>query len=328
MAPVSRVSPRARAAIGAVGGAVMLIATIATVGTGAFLKGFSALSPMTIGLAVIFAAIATAAAAWRWRTVASGLGLALPFFTAVVAYYRSQFLNTVLPGGVLGDVHRAYRHGRSAGPLAIAVRAVAMERIAGQAVQLTLVVIVLVVLGVTSPLRAVAWVIGGAATVVALAIAITALTTRGRAILRREALSLRSVFVSVPRTLQIVSASIVVVASHAATFVVACVATGVRATPRELLAVALVALLAGSIPVSLGGWGPREAGTAAAFAVLGLGASAGLASSTAFGVLAMIALLPGAAVVIADCVRPTPALAVQPALAIKPERAIQKETTA
>ena len=34
---------------------------------------------------------------------------------AVAAYYRSQFLNTTLPGGVLGDVHRGVRHGRDAG---------------------------------------------------------------------------------------------------------------------------------------------------------------------------------------------------------------------
>ena len=34
---------------------------------------------------------------------------------AVAAYYRSQFLNLTLPGGVAGDVHRAVRHGREIG---------------------------------------------------------------------------------------------------------------------------------------------------------------------------------------------------------------------
>ena len=49
----------------------------------------------------------TVCCAWRWRLVARGRGIDLPVREAVTAYYRSQFLNTTLPGGVLGDVHRA-----------------------------------------------------------------------------------------------------------------------------------------------------------------------------------------------------------------------------
>ena len=41
-----------------------------------------------------------------------GLGVEVPLRDAVAAYYRSQFLNATLPGGVVGDVHRAVRHGR------------------------------------------------------------------------------------------------------------------------------------------------------------------------------------------------------------------------
>ena len=42
--------------------------------------------------------------AGAWSRAGCGVGLPLPSATA--AYYRSQFLNTALPGGVLGDVHR------------------------------------------------------------------------------------------------------------------------------------------------------------------------------------------------------------------------------
>ena len=54
-----------------------------------------------------------AAAAWRWRILVRRLGLSLGWRESVAAYYRSQFLNTVLPGGVVGDVDRAVSHGRS-----------------------------------------------------------------------------------------------------------------------------------------------------------------------------------------------------------------------
>ena len=68
-----------------------------------------------------------------WSRAASASALPLP--AAVAAYYRSQFLNTTLPGGVLGDVHRGVRHGRDAGDAGAALRAVAWERAAGQVVQ-------------------------------------------------------------------------------------------------------------------------------------------------------------------------------------------------
>ena len=59
----------------------------------------------------------------------------MPLRTAVPAYYRSQFLNTTLPGGILGDVHRGVVHGRDVGDVGRGLRAVAWERTAGQVVQ-------------------------------------------------------------------------------------------------------------------------------------------------------------------------------------------------
>ena len=60
--------------------------------------------------------------------------LPLPVLTAVADYYRALFLNAVLPAGVLGDAHRALRHGRYAGDVGRGVRAVVLERTAGQVV--------------------------------------------------------------------------------------------------------------------------------------------------------------------------------------------------
>ena len=46
------------------------------------------------------AVVTTVCSAWRWRVVARGLGIRLSLRGAVAAYYRAQFLNTTLPGGV------------------------------------------------------------------------------------------------------------------------------------------------------------------------------------------------------------------------------------
>src|SRR6185312_11751481 len=99
------------------------------------------------GLAVI----TTVCCAWRWRIVARGLGVDLPLGTAVAAYYRSQFLNVTLPGGVVGDVHRGVSHGRDVSDVGRGLRAVAWERSAGQVVQVILTAIVL--LALPSPVR-------------------------------------------------------------------------------------------------------------------------------------------------------------------------------
>jgi uncharacterized membrane protein YbhN (UPF0104 family) len=101
----------------------------------------------------------------------------------------------------------------------------------------------------------------------------------------------------------VVAASVVVLGAHVATFLVACLAVGVDARPERVAAAAVVAVLASAIPLSLGGWGPREGAAAWAFGAAGLGAAAGIAAATAYGVLAMIAVAPGAVVVAASALR-------------------------
>jgi uncharacterized membrane protein YbhN (UPF0104 family) len=100
-----------------------------------------------------------------------------------------------------------------------------------------------------------------------------------------------------------VAASVVVVAAHVATFLVACAAVGLRVSETQVMVGAVVAVLASSIPLSFGGWGPREAAAAFAFGAAGLGAAAGIAAATAYGVLALIAVTPGALVVAAPLLR-------------------------
>ncbi len=285
-------------------GAAVVAGTIAVVGTGPLVRGVLAISPGTILAAALLTAVATSAAAWRWRAVSAELGLPMGWTAAMAAYYRSQFLNTVLPGGVIGDVHRAYRHGRRARDMPIAARAVATERAAGQVVQFGLTLVILVALGLAGPLAgwltALVWVAAGVAVVVLVTLVVAVATLRGRRMLRRELSLLRKVFGSPRASIAIVASSVVVVAAHSATFVVACLAVGIHASPRELVALAMIALAAGSLPINIGGWGPREAASASAFAVIGLGAGAGLAASTTFGVLTVIAVLPGALVLVAD----------------------------
>jgi uncharacterized membrane protein YbhN (UPF0104 family) len=93
-------------------------------------------------------------------------------------------------------------------------------------------------------------------------------------------------------------ASAVVVLGHAVTFLVAARTAGVTAPPLRVLPLALLAMLAMVLP-SVAGWGPREGATAWVFAAAGLGADRGAATAVTYGVMVLVASVPGALVLVA-----------------------------
>ena len=98
-------------------------------------------------------------------------------------------------------------------------------------------------------------------------------------------------------------ASTIVLAGHLATFVVAARAAGSSASLLRLAPLMLLALLAMSLPLNVGGWGPREAVTAWAFGAAGLSAGQGLTTAVAYGVFAFVAALPGALIILVQAVQ-------------------------
>jgi glycosyltransferase 2 family protein len=224
----------------------------------------------------------------------------------VAAYYRSIFLNVALPGGIVGDVHRGFRHGRDTRDVGRGLRAVAWERSAGQVVQVGLTLAVLLVL--PSPVRAAAPLVALALLGVVAGVALAnrlrpsaagSRWARWRAAAARE---LHDGLLARGAWPAVALASALVVAGHAATFVIAARTVGVTAPLSQLLPLALLVLAAAALP-NVGGWGPREGMTAWAFAAAGLGASLGLATAVAYGVMVFVAGLPGAAVLAAGRLR-------------------------
>jgi uncharacterized membrane protein YbhN (UPF0104 family) len=277
------------------------------VGTGPFLDGLRTVDGGALAAAVGLAAVTTMCCAWRWRIVARGLGVDLPLGTAVAAYYRSLFLNVTLPGGVVGDVHRGISHGRDTSDVGRGLRAVAWERSAGQVVQVVLSVAVLLV--VPSPVRpimplAVLALLAAAAGIGLLARLRPAVGSRWARWRSAAARELRAGLLARRAWPAIAVASALIVAGHAATFLIAARTAGVTAPPTEMLALALLVLLAAALP-NVGGWGPREGVTAWAFGAAGLGAARGVATAVVYGVMVFVATLPGAAVLAVAWVRRT-----------------------
>jgi glycosyltransferase 2 family protein len=281
-------------------GLAVLVAVLVRVGDGPFLRALTHLGPLSIGAAFVLAAGATVAAAWRWRLVAQGFGARLDRGRAVLMYFRSQFVNTVLPGGVLGDVHRAVAHGRGVGDVPAAVRAVAVERTIGQVVQFVVTAITLLVVGVagvaSASIGAVVVVVPAAVVtgIVLVGVGVVVASRRARAVVGREFGGVRSALRGPGVVIGTVLASFAVLVCHVATFAVAVMVVGVDVPPVELVVLALVVLAAAAIPINVGGWGPREGAAGWVFAAVGLHAADGVAAAMVFGVLAMVSLAPGA----------------------------------
>jgi uncharacterized membrane protein YbhN (UPF0104 family) len=291
--------------------AAVLAVLVWRVGTGPFLDGLRTVDAGALAAAAGLALLTTVCCAWRWRIVARGLGVDLPLGTAVAAYYRSIFLNVALPGGVVGDVHRGISHGRDTSDVGRGLRAVAWERSAGQVVQVVLTVAVLLV--APSPVRPAMPLVALALVAVVLGVALAARVrpaagrVGGSRLSRLRGAAARDVrdgLLARRAWPAIALASALVVAGHAATFLVAARTAGVTAPPSRILPLALLVLLAAALP-NVGGWGPREGMTAWVFAAAGLGVSLGVATAVVYGVMVFVASLPGAAVLVAAWVRRT-----------------------
>ena len=249
-------------------------------------------------LALALSVVQHAVSAWRWRFTAGRLGLDLPFRLALAEYYVGGFLNQVLPGGVLGDVSRAWRHARSRhdpiADLGVIVRAVILERASGQIVMTGL------------ALGSVFWLVDsaerGIVGVIFLTVCVGAVVVRSvfrwrrwshpllgrfwedtqRAILSRSAL------------LQQIIGSLVVVSTYVATFLIAGRAVGLS-TPLEMAAPVLLSMV---IPVTVAGWGVRELVAASLWGMVGLTAEDGVVVSVAYGLIVLASTLPGGLVML------------------------------
>jgi hypothetical protein len=288
-------------------GVTVLWFLVRLVGAAPFEDGLRAVTWPAAVAAVTLTALTTLCSAWRWRVVARALGLGIGLPDAIGAYYRSLFLNSVLIGGVMGDLHRAVTHGRHAGDVAAGLRAVAWERLCGQIIQAVVTAVLLLTL--PSPVRpALPYILAGVAGVAGCAVLVVrGAARRGRSRLARAARAvaedLRSGLLAADVWPQLMLASVLVVAGHTATFVIAARVAGSTAPLGELVALLMVVQTATVIPLGIGGWGPREGVAAWAFAAAGLGAATGVKVTTLYAILMLAAVTPGAGLLLRDGVR-------------------------
>lgn len=261
------------------------------------------LSAGWVALALAISTLQIMLCAWRWQFTARLIDVPLRFSYALREYYLALLVNQLLPGGVLGDAGRAHRHASQAQSRSRAWRAVIIERASGQLAVAVLTLTALLfspmwhnALGVTV-LTAVGLSVVGLAMIIAIGL------------LQRQRLSnwlsrmphwSQAFAGDLKRGLlrrgvwpQQLLSSLVIVLSYGFVMVCAARAIGVALPALQVLALAPVLLLAMLIPFSVAGWGLREGTAAGVWMLVGLPPAQGVAVSMAYGVLVLLASLPG-----------------------------------
>ncbi len=295
---------RRRPLVGAAARAAISVALLATVAAAldpsAIAGRLAGLRVPWVLLALAISVLQVVVLAWRWRFTAGRLGIDLPWGAAVREYYLGVLLNQVLPGGIAGDVSRAWRHARSEAPAGAAVRAVILERASGQVVMTSVAALSLLALPIAwgsaaRSLGALALVAVGALGLVAV-VGLVALrlwmrsagSLSGRmwadthaALLHRDALPAQ------------LASALLTVASYVAVFLAAARAVGVDTPVGLLLPLVAPVLMAMLLPVTVAGWGLREGAAAALWGLVGLAPEDGVAISVAYGLVVLLSALPG-----------------------------------
>jgi uncharacterized membrane protein YbhN (UPF0104 family) len=257
--------------------------------------------PVWVLLAVAISVVQVAVLAWRWRFTAGCLGVSLSFSAAWREYYLSIFLNQVLPGGVAGDVSRAWRQARvqtrlrePGGP---AVRAVIFERMSAQAVMTTVAVVSLLALPVTVDRGSRLVLVWAGAMAVLIVIAMVVWLRRqssAQSLWGQVMADLGAAHLSGPVFVAQLVSAMIAVSTYLGTYLVAARAVGVETPVLVLLPLVAPVLMTMLIPVTVAGWGLREGAAAVLWGAVGLTVADGVVVSVAYGLLVLVGSLPGA----------------------------------
>lgn len=246
----------------------LLVLTVRIVGVQALLEGGRVVTPLTVLAALGLGLLATGAQAIRFSLLLKQAGTQVTGRRALADCYSAGLLNTILPGGLSGDLARVAVY-RDTGPRRwlSPLTVVGAERLSA-----TTLLFITATFALIPVAPAFAWVAAAVAVVTGV---LSVLGMRGM-----SASTIGVVWLS----------AAVTIGSFLALYLIAMLALGGPVIP----ALAVVGLAAMSIPLGVGGWGVREVSVSILAGSLASSVEWAVTSSTGYGLLAAISTLPGA----------------------------------
>lgn len=242
----------------------------------------------------------TVLSAMRWQLTAAQLGIKLPQLHALREYYLAQMVNQAVPGGVVGDAARAVRSRDQVGLMGSG-QAVVFERLAGQiAMFVTMACAFLATLLAPGGFEWPSWLVPPVLLVILIGALSPFAFLMATRLPGRVGDSLKGLRQALVKTLasrhvlpRQIALSLGTTFCNLAAFAFCAQAVGLALQPIIVLALVPLILFTMLIPLTISGWGVREGAAAALLPLAGATASEGFAASVAFGLVLLVAVLPG-----------------------------------
>lgn len=253
-----------------------------------------------VAAAIVVVQIQMILSAVRWRVTMARLGQIIGLRHAVSEYYLATFANMTIPGGITGDAARAYRIRRTVG-LGVAVHGVVLERMAGQVALLLVAVagwLFWPILMQGSVPEFGARVLGSTVLVVAGGLVMVFLLVKlapefiTRFIVDLGPSLYRAWWSDRQWIVQSVL-SLSIVFTYLLVFLISSYAIREPLPIVAVITIVPVVLLSMVIPITIGGWGIREAAAATLWPLAGLSSEAGVATSIVYALISLLGCLPG-----------------------------------
>lgn len=234
----------------------------------------------------------TVLSALRWQLTAKQLGQTIVTKRAIGEYFLSMLFNLTLPGGVVGDAGRVWR-GRSEVGLKRAAAAVLLDRVAGQIAMVAALLLGLVLAWFNAATGRSEQAGQGIWLLLACTMIIGTLLWRGPRWLRSVGKVMHLAWLTRSAWPGQLSLSLLIVSCNLGAFAACAAAVGAHLNWEQALVVLPLTLAVMVLPVSIAGWGVREATAAALWPMAAVSSELAVAASIAYGLIATASALPG-----------------------------------
>jgi hypothetical protein len=262
-----------------------------------------------IAATLLVLSLANFVVAWRWHLILSAEAPSPGSTTLLKIMFVGLFFNQILPTGVGGDVVRAWRCSRLGIALGAAIRSILLDRACGYLVLVILYAVALpTLLHILPDARERSAVLAVLAVALLGLLALISLDRLPRPISRLRLMAPfaelsragRRLFTNPRQCSTVLGLSVITIALTILAFKFVGDAIGTRLSLGNWIMVVPPVTLIQLVPVSLAGWGVREAALVVALGSFGVPAEAALALSVLVGLCSIVVGLPGGLIWLAD----------------------------
>jgi len=259
-------------------------------------------SPAALLIAFALLAVQVGVCGLRWQMVVKALGARLGLLKATAVFEIGSFFGLVLPGAMGGDMVRMWTTHRAGLPLSAAINSVMLERLATVLALVALVTATEPLLAARVPNAASLWLfpaltaLGVAGTgLVMLLDRLPAVLSRWRLMrgVVRLASDTRLVYLNPRKGLPVLAVALLGHLNLGLAAYALARGLAIDISLRDCIVLFMPVVLATTLPISIAGWGAREATLVVLFGFVGVPAAQSLALSILYGLLTMLVALPG-----------------------------------